>query len=265
MAGGPRPLEPLDRPYLLFTDEAGRIILLEDGLALFLGFADPEDAVGEPVDRVLGIPKAEAEGLMKELFTRGEVRNRPIQAVSRRTGTAVPLFLSGMTQFVGGRRIGADIAVCGPSYSVPDGYLDHCASLERLARIARTRLQSGAGLPISEARLARLAEYFAARVLALHVLLSRLGGRSLAGALQERLAKLARDRSLGLQIAAGRVAFDAQPLAPETLRLIIEAAVDYAAKVTSLRLVRKELADLDAGFDTAVLEAASRFGLRPEA
>ena len=49
-----------DRPMLVFTDESGAVVLIEDDLAQALGYDNPDDAVGDPLAATLGLATGQA-------------------------------------------------------------------------------------------------------------------------------------------------------------------------------------------------------------
>ena len=255
----------LDRPALLFTEERGRVVLMEDLLATALGFENPDGALGESLGSVLGLPSDQAAEFIKEIAAAGQMSYRSIQALHRRTGSPLPFLISGTADYGGGRFIGADITLTPPSFSLPTGYFNHRANLERMAEMVRARLQAGATSLISGEKELDLWTYFAARMLAIYVLLSRMGGSGVAQALDDRVGRLARERNCGVEMRAGRIEMRQAGVRPEDLGELARQAFDYAVKVTSLRLVNKELEELDAGFDPATLEVATSFGLRGQA
>jgi len=70
---------------LVFTDERGAVVLIEDELARALGFDDPDDAVGDPLAATLGLAAAEAEALLNEISASGGSRYRLAQLRNQRT------------------------------------------------------------------------------------------------------------------------------------------------------------------------------------
>ena len=255
----------LDRPALLFTDERGRVVLIEDVLAQALGFEDPQSALGEDLGSVLGLPSGQAGEFLKEIAASGTMSYRSIQLRHRRSGKPVSFLIAGTADYGGGRYIGADISLTPPSFSLPEGYFNHRANLERMADMVRARLKAGSASLISGEKELELWTYFAARVLAIYVLLTRLGGRAVGQALDDRISRRAQERGWGLKMRGGRIDLPEARPRPEGLAELMKQAIDYAVKVTSLRLVKKELAELDAGFDEATLTLATRFGMRDEA
>jgi hypothetical protein len=254
----------LDRPALLFTDERGRVVLMEDLLARALGFANPDGALGEGLGSVLGLANDVATEFLKEIAAKGKVGYRSIQAQHRPSGNLLPFLISGTADFGGGRYIGADITMTPPSFSLPTGYFDHRANLERMADMVRARLQSGSASLISGERELELWTYFAARMLAIYVLLTRMGGGAVAQALEDRIGRLAQDRKWGVEMHAGRIEMRQAGIRPEDLGELMKQALEYAVKVTSLRLVNKELAELDAGLDAGTLSLATSIGMRDQ-
>ena len=89
-----------------------------------------------------------------------------------------------------GRFIGADLMVTHPTSSLPAEDLDHRHNLERMAAMVRSRLRDGAGTVISEQKEIELKSYFAARMLAIYVLIVRMGGRSLGETLEQKVRRL---------------------------------------------------------------------------
>ena len=255
----------LDRPALLFTDERGRVVLMEDVLARTLGFDNPDGALGEGLGSILGLPSDQAADFLKEIATKGQMSYRSIQALHRQSGSLLPFLISGTADYGGGRYIGADITLTPPSFSLPTDYFNHRAHLERMADMVRARLKAGSASLISGERELELWTYFAARMLAIYVLLARMGGRAVGQALDDRISRTAQERNWGLEMRAGRIDVPQGGLRPEDLADLMKQAVDYSIKVTSLRIVNKELAELDAGFDEATLSVAARFGMRTEA
>jgi hypothetical protein len=256
-------VEPaLDRPALLFTDERGLVVLMEDVLARTLGFETPDAALGDSLGSVLGLSPDEAGQLLSEIASKGQMSYRSIQAVHRQSKDSVSFLISGTADYGGGRFIGADITLTPPTFSLPSGYFNHRANLERMADMVRARVKAGSASLISGEKELELWTYLAARMLAIYVLLTRMGGRRVAEALEERIRRLAEKRKWGLEMRAGRIDLHQAGLKPEDLTDLMKEAVDYAVKVTSLRLVKKELDELDAGFNDATLQVATRFALR---
>jgi len=252
----------LDRPALLFTDERGRVVLMEDVLARTLGFENPDGALGEELGSVLGLPSDQTGEFLKEIASKGQMSYRSIQSRHRQSGSLLPFLISGTADYGGGRYIGADITLTPPSFSLPTDYFNHRAHLERMADMVRARLKAGSASLISGEKELELWTYFAARMLAIYVLLTRMGGRAVGQALEDRISRMAQERNWGLEMRAGRIDVPRGGLRPEDLAELMAQAVEYAVKVTSLRLVNKELAELDAGFAEATLSVATRFGMR---
>ena len=252
----------LDRPALLFTDERGLVVLMEDVLAKTLGFETPDGALGDSLGSVLGLSSNEAGEYLSEIASKGQMTYRSIQAVHRRSKDSLSFLISGTADYGGGRFIGADITLPPPSFSLPSGYFNHRAHLERMADMVRARVKAGSASLISGEKELELWTYLAARMLAIYVLLTRMGGRRVGEALEERVRRLAEKRKWALEMRAGRIDLHQAGLNPEGLAELMKEAVDYAIKVTSLRLVNKELDELDSGFDDATLQVATRYALR---
>ena len=251
-----------DQPMLVFTDESGAVILIEDDLARALGYDNPDDAIGDPLAAALGMATSDAETLLEEIATGGSAKYRLAQIRNRRTGRSWWTFLSGSAPAAAGRFIGADITVTPPSSSLPAEDLDHRQNLERMAAMVRSRMSNEGGPVLSEEKEIELRSYFAARMLAIHVLIVRLGGRSLGEALEQKVRRLSQERGWPIDMNRGRLSFGEADLRPEACREIAQVALGYAVRVTSKRLVARELAELDVNFSPSTVRRATQFGLR---
>ena len=252
----------MDRPMLVFTDERGAVVLIEDELARALGFDDPDDAVGDPLAATLGLPTTEAEALLNEISTSGGSRYRLAQLRNQRTGRAWWVMVSGSAAVAEGRFIGADITLTPPAYTLSADYFSHRYNLRQLAELVRSRLRDGSGLLISEEKERELRSYFAARMLALYVLVVRMAGRDLGATLEEKVRRLNRERGWSMDMHRGRVTFGEADLPPEAWREIAQVAQSYAFSVTSKRIVARELGELDVNFTPATVQRATQYGLR---
>jgi hypothetical protein len=117
---------------------------------------------------------------------------------------------------------------------------------------------------ISEEKELELRTYFAARLLALYVLIVRMAGRDVAHAFEERICGLSRERGWSIEMDGARVRFGVGPPPPEAWEDIDRLALEFAARVTTLRLVGQELAELDVNFGPATIQRAEGLGLRRE-
>jgi len=97
----------MDRSMLVFTDERGAVVLIEDDLARALGFDNPDDAVGDPLAATLGLATTDADNLLKEISTTGRARHRLAQVRNQRTGRSWWVMVSGSAAAAEGRFIGA--------------------------------------------------------------------------------------------------------------------------------------------------------------
>jgi hypothetical protein len=131
-----------------------------------------------------------------------------------------------------------------------------------MAVMVGRRMRNGGGPAISEEREIELRSYFAARMLAVYVLIVRMGGRPVGEAFEDRIQWISRECGSAIEMKRGRLVFGEAPLAPEVSRKITQAALDYAIQVTSKRLVVRELAELDVNFGQATIQRAAHFGLR---
>jgi hypothetical protein len=253
-----------DRPMLVFTDEGGSVVLIEPELARVLGFDDPDDALGDPLASVLGTAADLTRGLLSQIASQGQVQFRLIQARDRRTGHPLPVLFSGWARSAEGKFIGADIALAPPSFSIPADYFSHRDKLEQMAAMVREHVRAGAGPSISGKKEIELRTYVAACMLALYVLIVRMTGRALGATFEGKVRHLTQERGWPISFHNGRLSFAEGALAPEAYRAIMETAVAYAVKVTTKRLVSKELSEIDLNFDEATLHRAAQFGLRTE-
>ena len=251
-----------DRPMLVFTDESGAVVLIEDDLAQALGYDNPDDAVGDPLAATLGLAPSDAETLLKQISTTGSARHRLAQVRSHRTGRSWWVMLSGSASAAAGRFIGADITVAPPTLPPSADDLDHRHNLEQMAEMVRTRLRNGGGPAISEEKESELRSYFAARMLAIYILIVRMGGRSLGETLEEKVRRLNRESGWSMDMRRGRLTFGEAGLRPEACRAIAQVGLAYAVSVTSKRLVAKELAELDVNFGRSIVDRATQYGLR---
>jgi hypothetical protein len=248
----------------VFTDERGAVVLIEDDLARALGYDDPDDAVGDPLAATLGLAAAEAEALLNEISTSGGSRYRLAQLRNQRTGRSWWVMVSGSAAVADGRFIGADITLTPPAYTLSADYLTHRYNLRQLAELVRSRLRDGRGLVISEEKERELRSYFAARMLALYVLVVRMAGGDLGATLEEKVRRLNRERGWSMDMRRGRVTFGEADLPPEAWREIAQVAQSYAVSVTSKRIVARELGELDVNFSPATVQRATQYGLRTE-
>jgi hypothetical protein len=247
---------------LVFTDEGGAVVLIEDDLARLLGFADPDEGVGDPLAAVLGLEPGEAAALLEDIALSAPIRNRLVQVRSRQTGRTWWALLHGTATVGEGRFLGADITVTPllPTDLVDDS--DHRTRLEQMAQIARLRTRNGAEPAISSEKEFELRSYFAARMLAIYVLVTRMGGRAVGQMLEEKIRRRCLEQAWSMDMKRGRFEFGAAGFDPEACREIMRVTQEYAVRVTSKRLVRRELAELDVNFSRLTVQRATRFGLR---
>ncbi len=254
----------MDRPMLVFTDERGAVVLIEDELARALGFDNPDDAVGDPLAMTLGLATADADRLLQEISTTGRARHRLAQVQNQGTGRSWWVMLSGSAATAEGRFIGADITLIPPTSAVSADNLDHRHNLEQMAELVRSRLRNGAGPVISGEKESELRSYFAARMLAIYVLVVRMAGRSLGETLEEKVRRLNRERGWSMDMRRGRLTFGEAILRSEVCREMTQVALAYAVSVTSKRIVARELAELDVNFSRTTVQRATLYGLRPD-
>lgn len=247
---------------LIFTDEDGAVVLIEDDLARMLGFADPDEAVGDPLAAVLGLERAEAAALLEGIASNAPPRNHLVRVRSRQTGRTWWALLRGTSTAGEGRFIGADITVTPllPTDLVDES--DHHTRLEQMAHIVRTRTRNGGGPVISAEREFELRSYFAARMLAIYVLVTRMGGRAIGQTLEEKVRRLCLERGWSMDMKRGRFDFGGAGFDPEACREIMRVALEYAIRVTSKHLVTSELAELDVNFTQLTLQRATQVGFR---
>jgi len=251
-----------DRPMFVFTDENGDVVLMEDDLARLLGFDSSELAVGESLAAALGIAASDAGALLKEISTTARAKHRLAQIRNRRTGRSWWTFLSGSAPAAGGRFIGADITITPPTAALPAEDLDHRHNLERMAAMVRSRLSNGHGTGLSEENEIELRSYFAARMLAIYVLIVRMGGRALGETLEQKVRRSNQERGWSIDMNRGRLTFGEAELRPEACREMSQVALEYAVRVTSKRLVTRELSELDVNFSRSTVHRAVQSGLR---
>jgi len=253
-----------DQPMLVFTDESGAVILIEDDLARALGYDNPDDAIGDPLAAALGMATSDAETLLKEISTTGRARHRLAQLRSHRSGRSWWVLLSGSAPASAGRFIGADITVTPPTLPLSADDLDHRHNLEQMAEMVRSRLRNGSGPVLSQEKENELRSYFAARMLAIYILIVRMGGLSLGEALEEKIRSLNRERAWSMDMRRGRLTFGEASLRPDRCQEISQVALAYAISVTSKRLVARELAELDVNFSPTTVQRATLYGLRKD-
>jgi hypothetical protein len=260
---GTAPAErPLDRPMFVFTDESGAIVLIEDDLARVVGLELPEEAIGDPLAAALGLATGDAERILREIATTGTARHRLTEIWNRRTGRRMWVLLGGSAPSAAAGFIGADIMVSPVTLSPPVEDLDHRHNLERMAEMVRRRMRNGGGPVISEEKEIELRSYFAARMLALYVLIVRMGGRAVGESFEGRIRLISRELGSAVDMNRGRLIVGVADLSPEAFRQITRAALAYAVQVTSKRLVARELAELDVNFTPATIQRAAHYGLR---
>jgi hypothetical protein len=260
---GSAPDEPtLGRSMFVFTDETGAVVLMEDDLARVLGLDSAEDAIGDPLAAALGLATLDADKLLGEIAAAGIARHRLAEIWNQRTGRRSWVLLGGSAPATGGESIGADITVSPVTLSPPTEDLDHRANLERMAVMVRRRMRNGGGPVISEEKEVELRSYFAARMLAVFVLIVRMGGRPVGEAFEDRIRLTSRASGSDLDMNRGRLVFGKADLTQEACRKITQAALGYAIQVTSKRLVVRELAELDVNFGLTTIQRATHYGLR---
>jgi len=251
-----------DRPMLVFTDEHGGVVLIEDDLARALGFENPDDALGDPLAAVLGLSAAEADALLREVARGGSARLRLAQLHNRQSGHRWWVMLSGSAATVDERFLGADITVVPPRSSISAGDLDRGHDLARMADLVRSRLRNAGDPRLPHDAELELRAYVAARALAMYVLLVRMGGPQLGEALERKVRRLNQERGWGMELQRGRLVFSEEGLRPEAARDLSQAIFEYAVGVTSRRVVTRELTSLDVNFGPTTTVRAAHFGLR---
>jgi hypothetical protein len=252
----------LDRPMFVFTDESGAVVLIEDDLARVVGLESPEEAIGDPLAAVLGLSSGDAEKMLGEIGTTGTARHRLAEIRNRRTGRRMWVLLGGSTPSAAAGFLGADIMVSPVTLAPPAEDLDHRHNLERMAEMVRRRMRNGGGPVISEEKEIELRSYFAARMLALYVLIVRMGGRAVGESFEGRIRLVSRELGSAVDMNRGRLTLGVADLSPEVLSQISQVALTHAAQVTSRRLVTRELAELDVNFTPATIQRAAHYGLR---
>jgi hypothetical protein len=133
-----------------------------------------------------------------------------------------------------------------------------------MAEMVRGRLRNGSGPVLSQEKESELRSYFAARMLAIYILIVRMGGRSLGEALEEKIRRLNRERAWSMDMRLGRLTFGEASLQPDRCQEISQVALAYAISVTSKRLVARELAELDVNFSPTTVQRATHYGLRKD-
>lgn len=249
---------------LVYTDEYGGVVLIEDRLAHMLGYDDPDDAVGDPLGAVLGLESGVAEELLRQAAAATVAKLRLARVSNRLTGLAWWVLIGGSAAAAEGRFIGADFTVTPP---IPPALIlepDHRAHLEQMAAIVRARVRDGGGVPLPEAKELELRSYVAARMLALYVLVTRMGGRFVGQTLEEKVRRLSREHGWPMDMDRGRLSLGEGELQLEACAKIMRVALAYAVQVTSKRLVYRELAELDVNFSRLTVQRATQYGLRPD-
>jgi hypothetical protein len=246
----------------VFTDETGAVVLIEDDLARLLGLDSAQDAIGDPLAAALGLATVDAEKLLREIAATGTARHRVAEIWNRRTGRRSWVLLGGSAPSAGGGFIGADITVSPVTLSPPAEDLDHRSNLERMAVMVRRRMRNGGGPVMTEEKEIELRSYFAARMLAVYVLIVRMGGRGVGEAFEDRIRQVSRERGWPVDMNRGRLVFGEADLSPELCRQITQVALGYAVQVTSKRIVARELSELDVNFGPTTIQRADHFGLR---
>jgi hypothetical protein len=254
----------LGRSMFVFTDEKGTVVLMEDDLARVLGLDSAEDAIGDPLAAALGLSTLDAEKLLSEIAATRTARHRLAEIWNKRTGRRSWVLLGGSAPSTAGGFIGADISVSPVTLSPPAEDLDHRYNLERMAMMVRRRMRNGGGPLISEEKEVELRSYFAARMLAVYVLVVRMGGRPMAQAFEDRVRLISRDCGATVDMDRGRLVFGEEDLTQGVCRKITQAALSYAIQVTSKRMVVRELAELDVNFGLTTIQRAAHYGLRDD-
>jgi hypothetical protein len=262
MAAGGEP--SFDRAMFLFTDDQGAVVLIEDDLARVLGLESPDEVVGDPLGAALGLDPSVAEALLRDVVANGFARPRLAEIWSRRTRRRVWVLLGATAPKTGGGYIGADVTVAPVTLTPPDEDLDHRFNLERMAVMVQQRMHNGDGPAIAEEKEIELRSYFAARMLAMYVLIVRMAGNAPAQSFESRIRQVCREKAWEIDVHRGRMIFGGANVPAEAWRTTGRVAVDYAVQVTSKRLVARELAELDVNFASATIQRATRDGLRGE-
>lgn len=262
--GQPEAEPALDRAMLVFTDESGAVVLIEDALARLMGYDDPDDAVGDSLAAALGMPAKEAQALLNEISARGSGRHRLAQIRNRQAGRSWWVLLGGSALVAEGRFLGADITVTPATAHQPADDLDHRDNLQRMAALVRSRMRNGGSPAISEEQELELKSYFAARMLALYILIVRMGGHALGEALEQKVRRLNQARGWPMEMRSGRLTFGEAGLLPQACQEVSHAALAYAVDVTSKRLVAKELGQLDVNFSSPTIQRATQYGIRTD-
>jgi hypothetical protein len=234
----------------IFTNAEDNLISVSPNIAYLL---PPEkkslDMDGLPFDQVIGLDRENAQEILRYLKENGSMSNWVVNLTAA-DGPSVTARMNGIANFnVSGVYIGSDIFM-----SVP-------IRVGELAMGELTAVDMLAGDAPENAIRKLTSTFFAEKINALYVTISRFGGANAARSLQRTFNANARRHEIEVQMDGPNIIFDTKNHDVSIYRNLLRDSVNYAIAVVSLEILSREIEKWESKLDPVLVQAGKDTGL----
>ncbi len=243
-----------DTAALVFTNNVGQVIFVDQAFLTLLSYTETGIVAGEPLFKALRQEAKTVERLLDRLIKDGRVEGE-VLAIPGKDSQPHHFVFDGIANYDQNKLYqGADITL-REATRTPTGSLTPVVTSAVPTRQVSPEMASGeTGIFI--------ALYFTSQIKAIYVLLSRLMGVWTQANLDKIITETAAKAGHPIQVKNGLFASDLSAIDPATFRAILSKVLSYAVNIIGKRIVEREVAATDAKLHEGVLVLASQVGLR---
>jgi hypothetical protein len=245
---------------LVFADARGRIVFADSNFLDLVNQDEAKSLIGEPLYRILRCSQQSINELISSIAQMGYVRDHMLE-IRTLDENPVNVACTGVGTYDDqGAFIGADLTLCDITHYEPTkgrpGDRDDTLSLHIKEGQGDTHNQL-----IGEKQGFALG-YFTAQVMALQVLLGRMGGPRVREMVEALVNQAAEQHNWAVQLQGGHLDIGSKSLPLDAYATLLKKIVDYGENIIGRQVVKHEMHTVDVQMTEHLREIADQAGLR---
>jgi hypothetical protein len=245
---------------LVFTDARGRIVFVDNNFLDLLGQNDATSLVGEPLYKILNVAPQKITELIAAIAQTGYIRDRSIE-IQALDELLLRVACTGVATYDDqGAFVGADLTLYNDTQLMPSDvqFVDHGDILS--ARIKEIQDETEKQWQ-EEEHLSSLS-YFTAQVMAIQVLLGRMGGPRVREMVEILVNQTANQHGWRVQLRGGHITVEEKAIPLDAYAVLMEQVIDYGTSIIGEQAILHEMQEVDIQMTAHEREVAGQAGLR---
>jgi hypothetical protein len=251
---------------LVFTNNRGQIIFVNQPFLELLGFDRRAAIMGKALHQVLGVGSGDVSDLVETSRDRGDATRSVRLGVLDKQGTEHCLMLESMPAFDSSNRfLGLNIIVKSIHESV---FTSQQLTVKPvISQDAAERYATACPLPVGEQKIEetkgeRLREFFTEQIDGLQILMARVAGLRVREAMEMIFNETTQKHLWPAAMVDGNVYLDRVAEDPAIYAVLLRELANYAAVVIGWNTVSVEMRQVENRFDASIIALAIESGLR---